>query len=330
MPAARRAPTKECGVCKRAVQNSFICRRCGKELRDLLIGSKDPRREERGLQHGEAGAGQPGIVWYIEKLSETAYRQTKIERSQGTKSSRAGYDQLGDRRAVDLLAKIGGTLGRWDGDLMVLLRKQKPETASTNTLAPRVDFDALNQLRAKRLADHIPQLRHNCEGLESLHTDLLAYAKTAFGYINRPDDVCCGQCSNYVADKENPTSSKKVECGAWLYAEEFEDSGGKRITADTVQCPKCRKKYDTAALRDGLKQQTKQMLFTGPELLKLMETSLNDRMPKSSFYQLIKDGRLQPRGYDGSDAPMYTYADVCDAREKPTPTRKKKNARVAS
>jgi len=65
------------------------------------------------------------------------------------------------------------------------------------------------------------------------------------------------------------------------------------------------------------------MLFTGPELLRLMKIRLNDRMPKSTFYQLIRDGRLLSRGFSREGQPQYTYDDVCAARDKPKPRAKK-------
>jgi hypothetical protein len=297
---------KECTNCGRAVSDSFICRRCGRELRALLIGSTDPD-------------GQPGIVWYVHRLRETAYRQARMERALGSKSSRSGYALLPDSSAITLLAKISGTLARWNDDLTPLISSQKTEKGRSAVVVRPNRIDGLETRHARLLASYIPLLRHNYADAHLLLRDMLEYARQAWRIINRPDDICCGPCPNVVRDR---ASRVEVECGAMLYAEEFEDGQGKRVVADTVQCPKCRARHDVSTLRDMLKQQTRDSLFTGPELLALMENRLNDRMPKTSFYQLIRDGRLQVRGYrleDGVQAPMYTYNDVCEAREKPKP-----------
>src|SRR5271168_3819097 len=102
---------KECTNCGRAVQNSFICRRCGIELRDLLIGSKDVK-------------GQPGIIWYIQRLRETAYRQSRMTLVGNTgirddtdvedSGVDHGYALLADNRAVKLLSQISVSLAVWN------------------------------------------------------------------------------------------------------------------------------------------------------------------------------------------------------------------------
>jgi hypothetical protein len=285
---SRRIPKpKTCTLCGRAVVNSFICRRCGKELRDLLIGSSEPD-------------GQPGIVWYIQRLRETAYRQARMDCSLGAKSSHHGYYLFGDARALVLLRRISLTLARWDSDLSALIEPQRRNHPLMRVLVAGRGSDGLDEARSRRLAEHIPALRHNCGQVRTLHGDLLEYAKQAWRIINRPNDICCGPC---------PASA----CGTLLYAEEH---------AETVQCPKCRAEHDVCALREELKRITRDMLFTGPELLRLMETRLNDRITKTAFYQLIRDGRLAYRGINAEGLMCYTYADVLEARAKESPHRR--------
>jgi hypothetical protein len=143
--------------------------------------------------------------------------------------------------------------------------------------------------------------------------DLLAYAKEAWKIINRPADNCCGPC---------PSTVDESPCGTLLYAEE---------KATVVQCPRCRKRHNVEALRESLRNAVRDMLFTAGELRKLMDTRLNDRMPKATFYKMIQDGRLVARCTADDGVKMYTYNDVCMARqktsrltssEKPCPTRK--------
>jgi hypothetical protein len=295
----RRIPRpKECTLCGRAVVNSFICRRCGRELRDLLVGSAQEQ-------------GQPGIVWYIHRLRETAYRQARMEQAsvQGTVE---GYALLMDWRAKKLLGKISVLLARWNVDCAALSATQSRQNAWVSVVVAGKGFGGLDEARARRLAANIPALRHHCPDISGLHADLLRYAKDAWKVINRPNDICCGRCSAMIPDKDPP--HKENPCDAMLYAEEH---------AETVVCPKCHAEYDVCELREKLKNLTRDMLFTGPELLNLMATNLNDRMPKSTFYQLISDGRLLYRGINDEGDYTYTYADVCEAREKPAPTRRR-------
>jgi hypothetical protein len=303
-----RKPSK-CEKCGSAVNDAFICRRCGRELRHLLISEGWPDRL------GELGAGQPGIIWYMRKLHEAAYKQSKLQRG-GTRGSRHGYYLLGDNRAIKELARISKTLARWNTALDGLIGAQTLEEVRSKS-ATLNGYHDLDAYRARRLAAHIPELRHKCPGIASLHTDMLDYAKTAWKIINRPNDICCGACPNPVLDKDDPEAGEQP-CGVVLYAEESEEK---------VQCPKCRVVYDVSERREDLMYRSRSQMFTAPQLRQLMETRLNDKMPKTAFYQLIRDGRLQPRAYDNDDAPMYTYDDVCAAREKTKPGRR--NARKA-
>jgi DNA-directed RNA polymerase subunit RPC12/RpoP len=288
------------------VQNSYICRRCGRELKELLVGdgTREPVVEER---HSKA---QPGIVWYIHRLRESAYRQAKMAQALGGHHGSHGYYLLGDHEAIKLLARISATLAIWDDRCEAVVGPQKHVNLLVTRGTPeRLSGHVLAALRARALAEHIPELRHNCPDIGSLYNDMLGYAKAAWKVINRPDDICCGPCPNLITDKDE---GEKL-CETMLYAEEF---------AETVRCPKCRTEHPVSDLRDELKRQVSDMLFTGPELLKLMETRLNDRVPKSNFYRMIQEGRLLSRTTrleDGERVPLYTYDDVCEAREKTPP-----------
>ena len=197
---------KACTVCGRAVSDSFVCRRCGRELRELLIGNGWPSRPG-------SEPNQPGIVWYLRRLRETAYRQASMERSLGARTSSKGYALLPDQRAVVLIARITATVGNWND---VLDRLKCPESDES---AARRGKDA-DTARIHRVANNIPVLRHNCADLDRLLHHLLDYAKDAWRIINRPDDICCGRCPNMLRDN----NKDEVECGRMLYAEEYEDN----------------------------------------------------------------------------------------------------------
>lgn len=288
-----------CKVCERATNHAYICRRCANEIREMLIG-------------GNAIDSQPGITWYVRRLRESAYRQTRLARSLSARSTTDGYALLGNKQAAELLARIGTVLARWEAVCDRLAATHTHENALGNTGQPTRDFERLEVKRARFIASHVVLLRHHCPQVAKLHAELLDCVRNAWRIINRPDDVCCGACPTEM-DDDKP-------CGTLLYAEEG---------AATVQCPLCHVLHDVDALRESLRNQVSDMLFTRAELTKLMETRLNDRIPHGTFGKLLRDGRLQPRkieqqvikGDDGEtttiDVPMFTYNDVCEARMKP-------------
>ena len=276
-----------CTICG-AESSLFLCTRCAGELRELLVGCRN----------GEHG--QPGIVWYIPRLREQAYLQARLGVSNGAKSSRQGYALLVDKRAIELLTRIHGTLDDWKADLDRLSGTQSDEQPWAGVVL------------ARQLSNRVRELRRHPNSHE-LHRDLLSYAKQAWRVINRPPDNLCGPCPNMVLNGENQPAG--MPCQTMLYAEE---------NATTVRCPRCRALHDVEALRKAMRDIITDMLFTGPELLRLMETRLNDRMPTATFYKMIQDGRIVARSIADDGVKFYTYNDVCQAREKPTPSRQAK------
>lgn len=280
-----------CQTCGRATNNAYICRRCANELHDLLVGSKDVD-------------GQPGIVWYIKRLRESAYGQTRMARSLAARSSNQGYALLANRRAVELLAKIAAVLARWEAITEALRATQRHETGWVHMGSPTRDFERLEVKRARFIAANVVLLRHHCKSVQYLHSDMLNFAREAWRIINRPNDVCCGPC---------PTIIEEKPCGTLLYAEE---------NSNTVACPVCHTLHDVELLRDMLKSQVQDMLFTRVELVNLMATRLNDPIKQPLFTKLLRTKKLQPREIrhemqeDGTvlEIPMFTYNDVCAAR----------------
>lgn len=293
---------KRCVLC--GMESSvYMCQRCGNDLRDLLIGSRDQRRGADGRQVGEMGAGQPGIVWYIERLHEQAFLQAKLDRQIARVSRGQGYGLVADQDAIDLLGKIRCTLTAWNGTLAALSGAVTDERAQNG----HRDVGALEIALARHIASHVDTLRKRCSSVHVLHTDLLGYAKEAFTILNRPPDNFCGPCPVTLESGET--------CGTMLYAGE---------DATEVQCDSCRSWHEVERLRRKLREAVLDMVFTGSELRRLMETRLGDRIPESSFRVLRADGRLRPRRCNDKGEEMYTYADVCAARLKPPPSSRKK------
>lgn len=291
-----------CAACGRATNNAYICRRCAKELHDLLVGSKDVD-------------GQPGIVWYIKRLRETAYGQTRMARSLSARSSNQGYALLANRRAVELLAKIAAVLARWEAIVEALRATQRHETGWVHTGSPTKDFERLEVKRARFIAANVVLLRHHCRAVHYLHADMLEFARQAWRIINRPNDVCCGPCPTVIKnwDSVQGRYMSGQRCGTLLYAEE---------NSNTVVCPLCHTLHFVEALREQLKAAVADMLFTRVELCNLMATRLNDPIKAPLFTKLLRTKKLQPREIrhekqeDGTviEVPMFTYNDVCAAR----------------
>jgi hypothetical protein len=220
------------------------------------------------------------------------------------------------------LARINATLAVWEGIAEALSATHGHELGWLHTGNPTRDFERLESKRARYIAERVLLIRHHCPDAHRLHASLLEYARDAWRIINRPDDICCGPCPNMIQDKTEivDASTRSVvrtitcvkPCGTLLYAEE--GSSG-------VQCPRCHAHHNVEQLRDGLKAYVTDMLFTRSDLVNLMETRLNDRIPQPTFTKLLRDGRLRPRKYEG-DVPMFTYDDVVAARQKPVPHKR--------
>jgi hypothetical protein len=289
-----------CKTCGRATNNAYLCRRCANETRALLVGSREVD-------------GQPGIVWYTKRLRESAYGQTRMARSLAARSHSTGYALLGNKAAADLLAQISRVLARWEAVVEALSATQTRETGWLHTGSPTRDSERLEVKRARYIAAHIVMIRHHCPDAHRLQADMLGFARSAWRIINRPNDICCGPCPTMIVQPYVTSHGNDLKpCGTLLYAEE---------NSSTVQCPLCHVLHNVEALRDGLKAYVSDMLFTRSDLMKLMETRLNDRIPAPTFTKLLRDGRLQPRKYD-DQTPMFTYNDVCEARSKEPPHRK--------
>lgn len=277
----------------------YLCRNCQAEMRDLLIGSPHVK-------------GQPGLVWYLERIKEQAYRQARVATASTKVSSTvAGYDLLSDRRAIDLLNRIKDRLDYWVNRAYAL-SPQGLRTGLSATLAdkqalagmrgPVIGFSSREAKQARFLSARLGVLARRCDEVHRLRAELLGFAAEAREAINPPADNFCGPCPAVFSDGQI--------CNSMLYATE---------DATTVECQWCHATHDVAQLRSAMREVVRDVLFTGSEIRRLMETRLADKMSKSLFYKMIHDGRLIPKGYNGDNEPLFTYADICEARRKPVP-----------
>lgn len=307
--ASMRNKSPECGVCGRQIRDAYVCRRCANELRDLLIGSRTV-------------GGQPGITWYVRRLRESAYGQTRMARSLSAKSTSSGYALLGDKRAYDLLGRINSELAVWEGTVEALRATHSHETGFLHTGSPTRDSERLETKRARYVAAHVTLLRHHHPSTHRLYAAMLGFGREGWRIINRPNDICCGPCPSlvYRAKPDSPYANSRDNvspCGTMLYADEGDTA---------VACPRCGGRHDVQTLRNGLKTHVADMLFTRHELVTLMETRLNDRIPQPTFTKLLRDRRLQPRKIDDDGVALFTYDDVVEARLKPVPPKRIRKA----
>lgn len=291
---------KDCNLCGRAT-DLYMCHECATLLAEQL----------------------KTVGWYINRLVEQVYGQSRLGAIDSSHVSDGyGYALLIDDRALARIKAIRATLETWvivcDGPQSPLIAPQSGEMTMVPMVSRPGHSEPLEARYARWLGSHIKMLRYKQDS-HRLYHDLSAHNKAAWHIINRPADVCCGPCPELVRNYEKPSETVGVlePCGTMLYAQEH---------ASTVQCPTCRTTHDVDQLRESLRHMVKDMLFTGPELRRLMETRLNDRMPKASFYRLISDGRLVPRKFVQvkikgklKQHALFTYDDVCAAREKPRP-----------
>jgi LSD1 subclass zinc finger protein len=285
---------ESCKICGRATNHAYICRGCANELHDLLVGSS-------------------GITWYVKRLRESAYGQARLGRSVHARGTVTGYALLGNRQAAQLLARSGTVLARWEVVCDRLRATYGNETDVCHSGHPTRDSERLEVKRATYIAANVVLIRHHCAEAPKLHAEMLDCARTAWRIINRPNDICCGACPTMIYDDSvNSAYAQSHDnvspCGTLLYAEDG---------ASGVQCPRCHTMHNVEALRESLRNAVQDMLFTRDELIRLMETRLNDRIPHSTFGKLLRDGRLQPRHVDDDGIAWFTYNDVCEARLKP-------------
>jgi hypothetical protein len=309
-----------------------MCADCGRALRELLIGDGTVKAVS-ARQHPRS---QPGIIWYIKQLYKAAYRQSRLAPSVGktggqecsrmkaekcdgkpgnpcdwcdTSGSGSG-GLLADTRATVLLHRIAVVLSDWEARCYTCKDRVNDQRVLL-LIDTAADYpEALCIRQARFLAAHVRLLRRHDKDVLRLHNQMLSFAREAWVVINQPPQLCCGKCPNMVTDKDTGEDKK---CSVIMYAEE---------TAKTVQCPKCRATHDVEQLREQMRSEALDYVLPASELRHLMETRLNDRIPKSSFYQLVRDGRLRAHSEGVDGVALYTYQDVCAARALPPPERK--------
>lgn len=291
----------------------YLCWECGKDIRWLLVGKPVERRI--GSQAGFDE--QPGIVWYLDRLREAAYRQTRLGRGSAHRKTKPASesDLLPDKRACELRQQIHNTLSIWVRAIT------ETRGVTFEPLHGRVgaNYSATGADMATWLAHHITAVMSEPDA-HVLHADLARCCKEAARLINRPPELYLGLCKQPRTDE----NGAEVGCGTPLRAD---------YDAADVQCGRCKTSYEVDALKAALLCQIEAMLFTGPDLLRILAV-IGEPIPSSTWYG--SEGRpgvryrVQPRGWSG-DEPMYVYSDVRAAmmrRDEPESTTHRRRERV--
>ncbi len=258
---------RKCGSCG-AHASEVLCWSCAKKLRHALIGNGD----------------QPGLSWFIARLSEAAYGQARLQ-SGKERRSRGPAPMPLDVRSSDLLRDIAVSTARW----------VEAVSGSREFLLPTItcQFLAHNITRVMAL-DIAP----------TMLADTLRFNAAALRAINRPPDVYLGPC-DAVLDSGD-------KCGFELRAES---------DARYVECGRCHALHDVEAIRERLLSRVDDEPQTVMNLLRLLrllgydvaQSSLYARMGKvNPRMYLHTDGRRNLRREPGAVA-LYAFSDALDA-----------------
>lgn len=298
----------ECTRCGQRCE-LFLCWNCGKAIRRLLVGRKVSRRKAT-----EAQGEEPGIIWYLDRLTESAYLQTRM----GSSSVRTAPDSmplLPDGRASELRHQIHAELTSWV--------KQLTENRGIRFLPlDSVEPDFIGPLRPgwRRIAigytasaaDMARWLAHNLlaimseENAAELHDELVALTRKAHRAIDRPELQLFGECSKSMGENDEGVP---LACGVKLYAEKGET---------VVACPRCRSRYGVDELRDDMRARARDQPMTGADVLRMMKLA-GEAPASATFYKVL--GRVAPRSYLHADGQrnqawtpgckkLYAYDDV--------------------
>ncbi|NGX09129.1 hypothetical protein [Mycobacteroides franklinii] len=287
----------------------FLCWNCGKAIRRLLVGQKVFRRKGT-----EAQGEEPGIIWYLDRLMESAYLQTRM----GSSSVRTAPDSmplLPDSRASKLRHQIHAELTSWvkqitEGRRIRFLPLDSVEPDFIGPLRPGwrripADYTATSADMARWLAHNLLAIMSE-ENAAELYDELVALTRKAHRAIDRPELQLFGECSKSMGESDEGVP---LACGVKLYAEKGET---------VVACPRCRSTYGVDELRDDMRARARDQAMTGADVLRMMKLA-GEAPASATFYKVL--GRVAPRSYLHADGQrnqtwtpgckkLYAYDDV--------------------
>ncbi|CPR79468.1 hypothetical protein PP568_13180 [Mycobacteroides abscessus] len=306
----------------------FLCWNCGKAIRRLLVGQKVARRKAT-----EAQGEEPGIIWYLDRLMESAYLQTRM----GSSSVRTAPDSmplLPDSRASKLRHQIHAELTSWvkqiaEGRRIRFLPLESVEPDFVGPLRPgwrRIprEYTATSADMARWLAHNLLAIMSE-ENAAELYDELVALTRKAHRAIDRPELQLFGECSKSMGESDEGVP---LACGVKLYAEKGET---------VVACPRCRSTYGVDELREDMRARARDQPMTGADVLRMMKLA-GEAPPPSTFYKVLR--RVMPRLYLHADGQrnqhrtpgckeLYAYDDVvAKLNEKPTHRRHERQRRI--
>jgi hypothetical protein len=267
-----------------------ICWTCAKTLRRHLVGDSDDL----------------GLVWYITRLRESAYGESRIGR---VKQRVGGQGETPappfNWNAAKVLRKIERNLADWLGASTVAPSFIGPLQPGIWRAGASISIRAI----IDELARNIATLMARPDAGDIMHTldRLRADAEKA---IDLPPDLqYVGPCPTVHTDG----AKADQQCSVGLYVEREDD---------IIRCPRCKTIHDVTDLRQAALDRVDDEPKSASEMLRLLKWLERPIPAKSTFYKLV--GRIPPRMYlhrDGKlnhlDAagatPLYAYSEVVSA-----------------
>lgn len=304
----------------------YLCWKCGKAVRQLLIGMKIRDRD------GRVANVEPGIIWYLDRLTESAVGQARV--GSGGKVGPGSKVLLGDQRASALGRQIHNTLSMWArlvtenrGVPFMPIRSVGPSFVGPLPVGWRrlpARYEASSADMARWLAYHITAVM--CEpDANEFYVEMEAAVKDIRRIIYPAPSVLIGACPTVTGEGENGP----IVCSTPLY--------GDRDDVE-VRCRHCRQTYLTADLYDYTNERIHGELLSANQMWHALHLVGADTGSRSTFFKLLAT-KVAPRSYEHEDGsrnqkrsqrPLYSYDDVVAALETVTKRSSRRRKRAQS
>lgn len=274
LPREMERDLASCESCS-APSELFLCSACVTEFRAALLS----------LAQGPIVAGRP-TAGLLDALDDVVTRQTCL-------GGGGGHRKRGDEIRAPFEPDTADNKSTRQGQASTLLH------AARNTLStivrdvcetrgvpvPRLDVAAC----ASWCAQHVHSLACD-ESAGQWKRDVDGLVKRIEKVIDRPTPPrFCGPCIHYVEHDRH--------CGRLLYA---------RRDAIEITCKACHTTHNIERLSINLENRIGVMRFTSAEVLLIMESYFDSRIPERTWRRWRKEGRVRVRGYKRPDNPNGT------------------------
>lgn len=296
----------------------FLCRACGKKLRDNLAQ----------------------IPWLADRVDEAAVKETRVTlslnqigrtpRTEDEEESPVPFSEP----AHDAYNSMRTTLMRWVRDFCDQLGVEfMPVDGIPHDFIGPVPKTGGRNRRIR--PDYLPTIRdlacwlsaHHLDIVNSEDAPLVAHeieqiVRDGLRVINPPHKTFAGRCPTKTPTENDPTA----KCGVDMWIDWNDDTNRMH---DFVICPRCKVTHDSQALRQNALAEAEHMLMTKSELIDIME-KFGQPLSANTFHQWRKRRKLVVRGWKrgssitphkigNQDPAVYRFGDVrrlCEARQR--------------